>query len=240
VLRRYTFGFLLSCNTASVVTSRPFLEAFAHNLPAFTGNRIGFEVLQALVEDFAMPARIGVVSGVTAMSEEVAVQHRRGKWSQRGVPHKGWRCISTEDLGEPDLTCEMCESSAVRYAHSMEHDEYPHVLRVGVVCAGHMEQDRAGAERREQAVRSRAGKRSRWLSRRWRVSARGNEWLRADGYRVTVRQTDRGWSATVAAEDSDFVRHSKRSYSTSDQAKLAAFDFITTRLVASQKAPTTS
>ena len=32
-------------------------EAFLNNLPAVAGVRIGFEVLQALVEDFAVPVR---------------------------------------------------------------------------------------------------------------------------------------------------------------------------------------
>jgi hypothetical protein len=39
----------------------------------------------------------------------------------------------------------MCESQAVRFVHYMEHDDYPEVLEVGCVCAGHMEQDLEGA-----------------------------------------------------------------------------------------------
>lgn len=33
------------------------------------------------------------------LPEELAVSTRRGKWSQAGVPHKGWRCVDTEDPG---------------------------------------------------------------------------------------------------------------------------------------------
>ena len=28
-----------------------------------------------------------------------------GKWSQQGVPQKGWTCIGFEDLGEPAAEC---------------------------------------------------------------------------------------------------------------------------------------
>lgn len=58
-----------------------------------------------------------------------ADQHRRlmgrGKWSQRDVPHKGWTCVRVDDLGEPSVTCEMCEFQAIRYVHHMSHPEYP-------------------------------------------------------------------------------------------------------------------
>jgi hypothetical protein len=58
------------------------------------------------------------------ISEDDLFANRRGKWSQSGVPHKGWLCIEIEDLGSPDLTCEMCESREIRYVHHMQHDSY--------------------------------------------------------------------------------------------------------------------
>src|SRR6187401_2365926 len=39
----------------SVVAVELLSEAFLHNLPAVTDGRIGFEVLQTLVQDFAVP-----------------------------------------------------------------------------------------------------------------------------------------------------------------------------------------
>ena len=47
-----------------------------------------------------------------------------GKWSQVGVPHKGWICVSVDDLGAPDAVCEMCETREIRYVHHMEHPDY--------------------------------------------------------------------------------------------------------------------
>jgi hypothetical protein len=168
-------------------------------------------------------------------SEDTAVATLRGKWSQAGVPHKGWRCVDVDDRGEANQICDMCESQPVRFVHHMEHDDYPDILKVGCVCAGHMEENLEGAQRRDKAMASRAGKRARWLQRQWRVSAKGNEWLRADGYRVVVYRKGNQWAATIAAEDDDFVHHGRRTFPTSNEVKLAAFDFIS-RLLAS-KAP---
>ena len=172
---------------------------------------------------------------VQQSSEDTAVATRRGKWSQAGVPHKGWRCVDVEDRAAADHVCQMCESQPVRFVHHMEHDDYSEILEVGCVCAGHMEQDLEGARRRDRAMASRAGKRARWLQRQWRVSAKGNEWLRADGYRVVVYRKGTEWGATVASADDRFVHHGRRTFRTASEVKLAAFDFIS-RLVAS-KAP---
>jgi hypothetical protein len=159
--------------------------------------------------------------------EESSVRSGRGKWSQAGVPHRGWTCVDIEDLGEPSAQCEMCESQEIRYVHHMEHPAYNGTLAVGCVCAGHMEGDLVAARTRETSMQSRTGKRKRWLSRRWKVSRKGNPWLQADGYRVTVYERGGGWAATVSTVDDSAVYHARRNYPTQDQAKLAAFDQIT-------------
>jgi hypothetical protein len=64
-----------------------------------------------------------------------------GKWSEAGVPKKGWSCVGVEDLGEPSQLCEMCESVTIRYVHYMEHDQTTESLAVGCVCAEYMEED---------------------------------------------------------------------------------------------------
>jgi hypothetical protein len=163
----------------------------------------------------------------TLDQEERLIAAGRGKWSKIGVPHKGWQCLDIEDLGEPDLECEMCESQIIRYVHHMEHPNYPEALQVGCICAGHMEGDLTAARSREASMKSRAGKRRKWLTRAWRVSAKGNEWIKADGFRVVVYPRRDGWAATVSSEDNSFVQHSTRNYQTEQRAKLAAFDHIT-------------
>ena len=103
---------------------------------------------------------LGRQSAVDQSKEKGAVARRHGKWSQRSLPHKGWRCVEVEDRGEPDHTCEMCESAEVRCVHYMKHDKYPDELAVGCVCAGNVEQDLEGALQRDRTMVSRAQKRA--------------------------------------------------------------------------------
>lgn len=148
-----------------------------------------------------------------------------GKWTQPGVPHKGWRCVDIEELEEQDHLCEMCETRLVRFVPVMEHDDYDDVLRVGCVCAGHMEEDLVGARKREAAYRNDRSRRSRWLQRRWRLSAAGNEYLNTnDGFNVVVYRKGVIWGARVEHRASGYARSSNLPYQTADHAKLAAFE----------------
>ena len=125
----------------------------------------------------------------------------------------------------PDHICEMCEWQEVRYVHKMEHDDYPGVLEVGCDCAGYMEQDRERAKRRDRDVKSRARRRAAWLSsKKWKISAKGNDWLKTPDHRVIVRPAADRWTFTIAGQDS--AHHDSRTFATPDEAKLAAFDFI--------------
>jgi hypothetical protein len=160
-------------------------------------------------------------------AEYQAVAARRGKWSDAGVPHKGWTCIEIEDLGAPDAVCAMCESQPIRFVHHMKHPGYAEPLACGCICAGHMEQDPDAARQRDESMRNRAGKRARWVTRRWKISARGNEWLEADGFRVTIFVRDGRWAAAVFAVGGSFKHFTRRTYLSENQAKLAAFDLIT-------------
>jgi hypothetical protein len=135
--------------------------------------------------------------------------------------------VDIEDLGEPSIECEMCESQLIRYVHHMEHTNYPEILQAGCICAGHMEENLTASRTREASMKSRAGKRSRWLSRKWKISGKGNPYITADSYRITVYPRGNGWACTVAAVDDSLVQHSRRNFGTINEAKLAAFDQIT-------------
>lgn len=163
---------------------------------------------------------------ISIHSEEQQIKSGRGKWSNPGVPHRGWRCVDIEDLGAPQAECRMCESQTIRYVHHMQHPNYSEVLGVGCVCAGHMEEDVAAARGREVSMRSRASKRKRWLSRKWKTSVKGNPWIIANGYRITIYRRDSGW-ATLIAQGDEPPMYSRRNFPAREQAQLAAFDHIT-------------
>lgn len=148
-----------------------------------------------------------------------------GKWSQGGVPHKGWSCINIEDLGAPDAICEMCETQEIRYVHYMEHPHYTEVLGVGCICAGHMEEDYEGARRRELDLKNAAQRRRRWLNRKWKISNNGNPYLNTDGFNIVVfPKADGSWGGRIEDRVTGRSVKSRRHYTSEDQTKLAAFD----------------
>ena len=105
-----------------------------------------------------------------------------GKWTDPGVPHRGWICVDMEDSGGVFNTCEMCEVQEIRFLHTMEHASYPGRLVCGCICAGHMEEDYAAARKREKVLVNRARRRLNWPDRAgWRVSARGNPYIQWAG-----------------------------------------------------------
>jgi hypothetical protein len=154
-----------------------------------------------------------------------AASRATGKWCQAGVPHKGWTCVDFEDLGEPSAVCEMCESQEIRYVHYMEHPDYPTPLGCGCICAGRMEGDYEGARKREASLHSAAGRRQRWLSRKWRTSGKGNPYLNVDGYNIVIfPRADTSWGFRVTNRETEDTIQSRQPYRSADAAKLRSFD----------------
>lgn len=152
----------------------------------------------------------------------------KGKWSQAGVPHRGWICVNVEDLGAPDTMCEMCERQEIRYVHYMTHPNYPGELACGCICAGYMEEDHEGAKRREAGLRSAARRRRAWPDLvAWKLTEKGNWTIRKYGYRVTVFRKAEKWSAVVNHAVTGYKRFALKLYDSLYAAKLAAFDALT-------------
>ncbi|MFZ5733644.1 MAG: hypothetical protein ACOY4O_12975 [Pseudomonadota bacterium] len=148
-----------------------------------------------------------------------------GKWSQAGVPQRGWVCDGVEDLGAPDAVCQMCEVQDIRYVHTMSHPNYDTSLEVGCVCAEHMEEDYVRPRLREQALKSAASRKKRWLSRRWFVSTQGNAFVNTAGFNVTItKNADNSWGGRILERATGRSVNARRKYETQDLAKLAAFD----------------
>ncbi|MDE3016955.1 MAG: hypothetical protein KGI29_08580 [Pseudomonadota bacterium] len=147
-----------------------------------------------------------------------------GKWGKTGVPRKGWACVNVEDLGEPSSICEMCESQEIRYVHYMEHPQYLGTIGAGCVCAGKMEEDYAAAKFRETRLQNRTHRKSRWLSRKWRISNQGNFFINTDHFNIVIFENEKSWHGRIIDHISQKTITSKRFYATEEKAKLAAFD----------------
>jgi hypothetical protein len=132
--------------------------------------------------------------------------------------------IDIEDLEEPSAVCDMCEMQEIRYVHTMEHPRYSEALRCGCICAGHMEGNPDAARDRETDMRNRAGRKARWLSRRWRRSGRGNPFIKAADYLIVVYPQADHWAFRIKNTETDDGFASRRPLDSETAAKLRAFD----------------
>ncbi len=163
------------------------------------------------------------------MSDSIPA-NARGKWSQAGVPHRGWNCIATRDLREEFedyLTCEMCETQTIRFVHTMEHPDYPTTLDCGCDCAGYMEGSRKRAKVRDADMRRRANRRQKFPERKgWKVSAKGNSHIKVDGYHCIVARRPNGFSVGITPPRAERPTWGRKTYRSLKEAQEGCFDAI--------------
>lgn len=145
-----------------------------------------------------------------------------GLWKS-DLPRKGWvlvDVIDTLDDGEdfPGDHCQFC-GTGYRYEHLICHQDAPNAIyRVGCVCAEKLTHDYVNPRRREKELRSKAGKRRRWItSSRWRYCIDGHL-HRIDGSdSISILPADGGYRLTISNHIG------RKTYSTLAEAKLAAY-----------------
>lgn len=162
--------------------------------------------------------------------EQEAVARLRGKWSQQGVPHKGWVCVSDYDAGEDEadfVTCEMCESMLVRSVQTMAHPDYERTLDCGCVCAGHMSGDLVRAQSRDKAMRSRATRRAHFPKRKgWKISSKGVDHIKVDGVHLMIVRKGDGRYQIGATPPGGTCQWGPLRYPSVDEAKRGCFDAL--------------
>jgi hypothetical protein len=149
-----------------------------------------------------------------------------GKWREPGVPHKGWVCTGVEEVEGGFATCEMCEVAVIKHVHLMEHPDYGETLGVGCICAGHMEQDLVGARRRETTFKNKKQRSKRWLTREWKVSAKGNAYINVNNWNVVIYKKGSLWGGRISKRTSGETYFLKTWCVDSDTAKLQAFELL--------------
>lgn len=155
------------------------------------------------------------------------------EWNKSNIPHKGWRHIETIDLkadgqDESDYeVCQMCGQERIRYIHIMEHDDFEGEMRTGCVCAEKMCNDYITPKKEEAKLINRAKRRNNWLTRNWRQSYIGNDYLNVDGMNITIfrdKYNPSKWGYVIS--DGFSKKYSQKKFDSKDEAKLAAFDAI--------------
>ncbi len=143
------------------------------------------------------------------------------RWDKPGIPHQDWTCVDTYDMGEPEHTCQMCGNERVRYVHVMHHRESPE-LHTGCVCAAHMSGIPRGVYKdRERVLQSRFAMRTRWLTRKWRRSKKGNQYLKLKDHVMVVFQSPSYGGCWNGSFDGQFYNG---RFNSINAAKLALFD----------------
>jgi hypothetical protein len=91
-----------------------------------------------------------------------------------------------------------------------------------------MEEDYVRPREREAIVRNTAQSRKRWLTRQWKLSAKGHDYLKTrDGAHVVIWPNQDGtWGGKVTDSANDHEITAKKRYQSKDAVKLAAFDAI--------------
>ncbi|MCR5248969.1 MAG: UvrD-helicase domain-containing protein [Lachnospiraceae bacterium] len=147
-------------------------------------------------------------------------------WKRDDVPHTGWQCVGVTDLGAPVGICEMCGHQIIRYAHQMEHPHYRSLI-CGCVCAGRMEGNIDAARQREADLKNAQARRVKFFKRKWKRSAKGNEYLKIDGHIIVIYDVAgkdlRKPSAWKYSIDKEF---SKGTYDSRERAMAAVFDAL--------------
>ncbi len=151
-----------------------------------------------------------------------------GRWDRVDVPHKGWVCVNSYDLCEDGAeegyaACEMCGQERIRYVHVMRHEKFSEELKVGCVCAEKMSDDYIGPKNREKGLRNISSRRRNWITRKWRVSSKGNDFLNVGGHNIVVFSAKNKVGYWGFRIDSAL---SRENYEEKNQAKLAAFDLF--------------
>jgi len=152
------------------------------------------------------------------------------RWDRPGVPQKGWTLVAVDDLGEAEHTCQMCGNEQVRFVHTVEHPKSDS-LEVGCVCAGHMTNNYVTSKKVERELKSRAARRLKWADRNWKISRKGNAYLRFSGRVATIFQRWNGWKFVVSYVASELFDPSnpvwsEQAYPTQEAAQLGVFDLL--------------
>ena len=152
-----------------------------------------------------------------------------GHWKDGSdMPKIGWK-YSNIFVTSPKkkVICGMCLARNIRRIHVMKHPDRSGVLCVGYVCAAHMTDNDAGAQKVERLFTSRITKKERLLARKWYRYDDKIEFLKSDRFTVYAKRFENGWGGRILSNDGNYKREGNILYDRKIDVARAAFDVIT-------------
>ncbi len=151
-------------------------------------------------------------------------------WKQSNIPHKGWHLIDVIDIREDGQSehetdyeaCMMCGNERIRYVHIVEHQEVNEEFRVGCVCAQNMTNDYFNPERREKELRNRANRRKNWSNKKWKLSQKGNFYLKIENHLLVIFKDKLSGKYKVIIDNTT----GNKLFDNLEKAKIASFNGI--------------
>lgn len=156
------------------------------------------------------------------------------RWEREGIPHKGWKEMGIEDLGE-DLEsgddveyeqCEMCGQEKIRYVHILQHPNFNGELRVGCVCAERMTDDYINPQKTERELKNRLNRKKNYMRKEWQERNQGKYVLRYKGENITIMKSKFGAGWGVLYGGQSVFRYNNRRIDDFHTARLIAFDLF--------------
>jgi hypothetical protein len=161
-------------------------------------------------------------------------------WNGEIVPDKGWTCKEVIDkygesrfftfnaqIGEFYEKCQACGKENIRYVHVMKHPEYPKLLRVGSICAGHMEDNSDAPKERERKVTNRQNLKMNFLSKDWKYSKNDNQYLMYNGKCITIMKSKYNSSEYgIMYDEKYYSEYNRMKFKNLTDAKFAAFEIV--------------
>lgn len=152
------------------------------------------------------------------------------RWDQKDLPHKGWELIDVIDIREDGIsaedtnyeTCMICGNPKIRYVHILKHKEIPNEYRVGRICAIKLTNDYINPKEREKALKNKSNRRSNWIRRKWKISARGNLFLNVEGNNLVIFHDKRSGKYKCKINS----KFGTKLYNSINQAKIGLFNKV--------------
>ncbi len=151
-------------------------------------------------------------------------------WKQQDIPHKGWTLEYVYDVREDGQSedeasyeiCMMCGKERIRYVHVVSHPDYGEELLVGCQCAEKLTEDYINPKLKEKELRNKTNRRTNFFKRKWKISAKGNQYLNIDGHHILIMENRLTHKFIVKIDDN----WGHKYFDTPEQAKTAAFKGI--------------